>query len=125
MENHINKLYPRNLSLIGKDIILNTLILAKTIFLSNIFPIPKEILAQLHTKIYQYIWQDKKIEPIARKTLFLPKKGGGINIKEQDSHNIAMRLKDLLNLKYKEKTPPWTYLATYWLAKDINKFGKE
>ena len=117
MENHINKLYPRNLSLIGKDIILNTLILAKTIFLSNIFPIPKEILAQLHTKIYQYIWQDKKIEPIARKTLFLPKRGGGINIKEQDSHNIAMRLKDLLNLKYKEKTPTMD-LPSYLLASE-------
>ena len=43
------------------------------------------------------------IEPIARKTFFLPKKRSGLNIKEPESHNIAMRLKHLLNLKYKKK----------------------
>ena len=110
----------------GKGIILNTLILLKTAFLSNIFPIPKNILTQLHKKIYRYIWKQKMIEPTARKTLFLPpKKKGGLNIKEPDSHNIAMTLKHLLNLKYQEKPPIWTYLAIYWLAKDINKYGKE
>ena len=35
-----------------------------------------------------------------------------------------MPLKHILNLKYKENPPPWTFLVTYWLAKDINKFGK-
>ena len=41
MENHIRKLTPRNLSLYGKTILINTLILAKTTFLSNILPIPE------------------------------------------------------------------------------------
>ena len=90
MENHINKLSCRNLSLIGKAIILNILILAKTAYLSNAFGIPNEILTQLQKKIFQYIWQDQKKEPIARKTLFLPKNRGGINIKEPDTHNKAM-----------------------------------
>ena len=36
-----------------------------------------------------------------------------------------MRIKHLLNLKYKKDQLPWSYLATYWLAKDIYKFGKE
>lgn len=125
MENHINKLASRNLSLQGKATILNTLILAKTAYLSNIFPIPQEILKQIHKKIFHYIWINKNNEPIARKTLFLPKKKGGINIKEPETHNLAMRAKHLLNLKCKENQPPWTYLATYWLAKDIYKFGKD
>ena len=30
-----------------------------------------------------------------------------------------------MKLKIQKKIPPWTYLATYWLAKDIYKFGKE
>ena len=109
----------------GKSIILNTIILSKTTFLNNIFPIPQNILTQLHKKIFQYIWKNKKIEPIARKTLFLPKKSSGLNIKEPESHNIAMRIKHLLNLKYHKNPPIWTYLATYWLAKDLIKYGKE
>ena len=40
MEKHIHKLPPRQLSLRGKATILNKLILAKTAYLSNIFPIP-------------------------------------------------------------------------------------
>ena len=60
-----------------------------------------------------------------KKALFLPKNKGGINIKEPEVHNLAMRIKHLLNLKYKKDQLPWSYLATYWLAKDIYKFGKE
>ena len=77
MEKHIQKLMTRQLSLYGKSIIINTLILAKTTFLSNIFPIPEKIIQKIHTNIFQYLWQNKTPEPIARKTLFLPKDKGG------------------------------------------------
>ena len=36
-----------------------------------------------------------------------------------------MRIKHLLTLEQKEKTPPWKNLATYWLAADIDKFTKD
>ena len=48
MQNHIHKLSPRELSLMSKAIILNTLILAKTAYLSKIFPLPQDILTQIH-----------------------------------------------------------------------------
>ena len=77
MENHIQKLMTRQLLLYGKSIIINTLILAKTTFLSNVFPILEKIIQKIHTNIFQYLWQNKTPEPIARKTLFLPKDKGG------------------------------------------------
>ena len=49
MENHINKPTPRKLSVYLKAILLNTLILAKTAYLSNVFSIPNEILIQIHS----------------------------------------------------------------------------
>ena len=116
MQNHINKLSPKELSLMSKAMILNTLILVKTAYLSNIFPIPQDILTQLHKQIFHYIWP-KNQEPIARKTLFLPKNKGAINIKESEVHNLAMRsrIKHLLNLKYK-KIPTALDLLSYLLA---------
>ena len=105
MQNHINKLSPRELSLMGKTVILNTLILAKTAYLSNIFPIPQNILTQIHKQIFHYIWP-KNQEHIARKTFFLPKNKGGINNKEPEVHNLAIRIKHLLNLKYKKTNLP-------------------
>ena len=80
MENHIQKLTIRQFSLYGKSILINTLILAKTTFLSNVFHIPEKIIQKIHTNIFQYLWQNKTPEPIARKTLFLPKNKGSLNI---------------------------------------------
>ena len=64
------KIAVRQLSLYGKAILTNTLILAKTTFLSNIFPIPKNILNKIHKTIFNYLRHNKAQEPIARKTLF-------------------------------------------------------
>ena len=75
MEKHINKLSGGTLSLYGKTIIINTLILSKTFFLSNVFPIDTKSTQQIHKKIFQYIWKNKQ-EPISRKNLFLNKKLG-------------------------------------------------
>ena len=106
MEKHISKLSSRHLSLNGKAILLNTLILAKSAYISNVFPIPDTMLSKIHKVIFQYLWQNKIIEPIARKTTFLPKQKGGLNIKEPNIHNLAMRLKHLQTLEKNENQPP-------------------
>ena len=63
MEKHINKLSTTILSLYGKTIIINTLILSRTSFLSSVFSIDIKTTLQIHKKIFQYIWQNKQ-EPI-------------------------------------------------------------
>ena len=124
MEKHINKLSPRILSLNGKVILANTLTLSKTSFLSNIFPLDIKTTLNIQNKIFQYIWKNKQ-KPIARKTIFLSKNLGGSNLLEPKAHNIAMRIKHLLQLKQKEKTPPWMNIATYWLAIDLFNFSQD
>ena len=75
------KLSSRHLSLNESAILLNTLILAKSVYLSNAFPIPDNILTKTHKIIFQYLWQNKDIESIARKTTFSPKQKGGLRYK--------------------------------------------
>ena len=106
MENHVKKMSSRQLSLLEKTILINTLILAKTTFLSNIFPIPQNTTHKIQKIIFQYLRQNKTPEPIARKTLFLPKNKGGLNLKEIEAHNYAMRTKYLLTFEQKENHPP-------------------
>lgn len=67
----------------------------------------------------------QKSEPIARKTIFLKKKFGGLNLIESEAHNFLMRIKHLLQLKQNHNLLPWKCLATYWLAKDNHKFSQE
>ena len=82
MENHVNKLSPKILSLHGKATLLNTLILSKTTYLINIFPLDGITTSKIHKNKFQYIWNIQKLEPIARKTISLKKKtrggGGGV-----------------------------------------------
>ena len=55
MENHIQKMSRKQLSLYEKSILINTLILAKTTFLSNVFPIPGKVIQKTHKNIFQYL----------------------------------------------------------------------
>ena len=64
----------------------------------------------IQNKIFQYIWKNKQ-EPIARKTIFLSKNLGGLNLLETQAHNIAMRIKHLLQLKQKEKNTILEFLV--------------
>ena len=90
MENHIKKLSSRILALYWKVIIINTLIISKTSYLSNVFPIDTEKNAKIHKKIFQYIW-NKKQGPTARKTTFLKKKLEGLHLIEPGVHHYAIK----------------------------------
>ena len=102
MESRIIKLTPRLLSLQGKVMLLNTLILSKTSYLSKIFLLGPNTTSKIHKIIFKYLWNSSNTEPIARKTIFLKKKQGGLNLTEPESHNFAMRIKHLLKLKQKD-----------------------
>ena len=78
---------------------------------------------KIHKNIFQYLWQIKIPEPITRKTLFLPKNKGGLNIKESEGRNLSIHIKRLLTLKDQEKQPPWMSIGTYWLEED--NYNKE
>ena len=99
IENQINLLSKRKLSLRGNAIILNSIVPSKEQFLSNLFPIPKQIEKKLHKLIFKYIWYYERVEQISRKTLYLPKEEGGIGILHRKLHNIVMRIKHITNLK--------------------------
>ena len=119
----INKLSQRILSLKGKVQIINTLILSKTSFLSNTFPIDLQTTLIIQEKIFKYLWNNKQ-EQIARKTIFLLKRLGGLNLLEPQAHNIAMRIKHILKIKQNTNTLTWENIATYWLALDLHKISK-
>ena len=105
MEKHINILSPRTLSLYGKTIIINTLILSKTSHLSNVFPINSDKTNKINKKIFNYLWSNKTAEPIARKTTHLKQKLGGLNLLEPEAHNYALRIKHLMTLNQKGNPP--------------------
>ena len=91
IEKQTQQLSRRHLSLRGKAIVLNSLILSKVTFLSNVFRIPTTLQQKIESIIFKYIWQFHKTEPIARKTLFPPKHQGGIGLIHLQTWIILMR----------------------------------
>lgn len=57
IEKQIQQLSRRHLSLRGKAMLLNTLILSKVAFLSNVFPITNQIQQQLQSYIFKHLWR--------------------------------------------------------------------
>ena len=88
------------------------------------FSISADKANKINNKILQYLWSNKATEPIAKKTIHLKQKLGGLNLLEPEAHNYAMRIKHLMTLNQKENPPPSKNLATYWLTADIHNYTK-
>ena len=113
------------LSLRGKAILLNSLILSKVTCLSNVFPIPKTLQLKIEDIILKHKWQFHKTDPVARKSLFLPKYQGGIELIYPQHHSLAMWLKHLLKLKLKTNQKTWIILTRYNLTSILYHLHKD
>ena len=100
IKKQIQQLSRRHLSLRGKAIFLNSLILFK-VTSSNVFPITTTIQQKFEIINFKLLWQFPKTEPIARKTLFLLKHRGGTGLIHPEHHSLAMRLGHFQKLKEK------------------------
>ena len=112
----------RNLSLKGKPIVINALILSKLWFITNVFPIPKDLILEINKTIFSYLWKGSAAEPIARETLFLPRDRGGLGILVPLIQGQALRVKYLMQLRKKDNNNIWTYLGRYWVSSKIHNF---
>ena len=65
IKKQIQQLSSRHLSLRGKAILLNSLILSKITFLSNVFSISTMLQQKIESIVFKHIWQFHKTEPIA------------------------------------------------------------
>ena len=94
----------RNLSLKGKTIVINTLILSKLWFMANIFPIPEDLILEINKFVFVYLWKGSVAQSIARETLFLPRDRGSLRILVPLIQGQALRIKYLLQLGKKDNT---------------------
>ena len=103
----------RKLSLKGKTIVINTLILSKLWFIAKVFPIPKGLIPEINKIVFGYLWNGLAAEALARETLFLLRQRGGLGILVSLIQGEALRIKYLLPLGRKDNTNIWVYLGRY------------
>ena len=69
----------RKLTILQKAVVINCKILAKTWYLSHVYPIPTEYAKRIQKSVFKYLWNGN-YEPINRRTMYLPKCRGGCGI---------------------------------------------
>ena len=125
MENNVKVQNQRHLSLKGKTIIINTILLSKHWYVCSIFPLPKDLLSEINKIIFKFLWNTKNPEPIAPETLSLPRERRGLGILVPSIESQALRTKFLLQLGNENNTNIWTYLGRYWVASKVHNFTQE
>ena len=125
MENNVRLQNQTHLSLKGKFIIINTILLSKLWYVCSVFPIPKNLIPEINEIIFKFWWNSKNPEPIVRETLFLPWERGDLAILVPSIESQALRIKYLIKLGKENNNNIWTYLGRYWVASKIHNFTPE
>ena len=119
LEKLLNLWSHRYLTPIGKITVIKSLALSKLNHLFLSLPSPgKDILKQLETKLYKFIWSGKP-DKVKRKTLTKHYFDGGLNMIDLGTFISAIKITWIRRLHYNFETP-WANMASIYLG-SINK----
>ena len=115
LKKDINRFRRRHLSLKGKVLILNSIVLAKLWHYTSVIPFNPKSYSIVQTLISDYLWGVGK-RPIKIETVYLPKHLGGLGLKNPLYQQWAIQSKLLYDVVTPTINCPHTQLARYWLA---------
>ena len=107
----------RNLSLLGKILIVKTIIIPQFTFISSVTVTNKTYLDTLERDIYSFIWEGKS-DKIKRNTLIAKYEDGGLQMLDIKTYFKMLKIKWVLRLK-EATTENWAVIPKIYL----NKFG--
>ena len=131
----IKVLKSRRLSLKGKALVLNTLVLSKLWYIAAVLPLfthsentphpthPVNYLTEINNIIKDYLWNrnPEAPPPLSREILQKPRNSGGLGLLNVARQSIALRAKQWNQvLDQTTQESPGTRLARYFLANRVN-----
>ncbi|CAC5382961.1 unnamed protein product [Mytilus coruscus] len=122
-EKVLNNWKCRNLSLLEKSIIVNTLACAKIWYVGTVVHMSQFYIKKFQKCIFSFIWKGK-VEPLARNTLYLDKSAGGLNVVNIDLKLKALRLKHLQDI-VNNKDVKYLKFSIYWVGYSLRCFNNE
>jgi len=105
----------------GKSSVLNTFAISKIFYYLFCQPISSHYIKLFQKSCFKFIW-GKKIEPIARKTLYLPFLSGGLNVPDILSKVKSFYIKHICCL-INNTDAIWKYFAIYWIGLQLRKYN--
>ena len=108
----------RNLSILGKILIVKTLIIPKFTFLASATVVPISYIKEIESCCFNYIWKGKR-DKVKRSTLIAQYEEGGLNMIDVECYFKSLKASWVPRL-IKEKTANWKIIP----YKYFSKFGK-
>jgi hypothetical protein len=126
MKNQFTAWGKRNLTIMGKILIIKTLILPKFTFLASSCVIPKTYIKEIESCFYRFIWKGKP-DKVKRLTLIGDYEKGGLNMVDINTYFKSLKVSWIKRLPSSEtsnwKVIPRKYLDTFgknWLIFKMN-----
>ena len=109
----------RHLSLLGKTLVINTVIYPLFYFLGPIFPMPDSVLKEIHKAIFSLVWGIRKPDLVARDVIVLPQLRGGLGLDNLRVKMNALLVKPLFPLFLSDDIPTHLITSRYFTAKQL------
>ena len=113
----------RVVSILGKATICNIMLCSKLWYTTSVLNIPPLYLEKVIKTVFSFIWSGKT-ELVKRKTLYLSKEKGGIELTHVDTKVKAFQIKHVFKLINGEYAK-WQSLAIYWIGHSLRKYNPE
>lgn len=123
LQSVLNLWSSRELSFIGRSMIVNVLGASRFWHVAKILPPPKWVVDSYKSIVWPFIWKGK-IEPISRDRCCAPISNGGLNIVSFSVKCISLRLSCFASLRDSFGAEKWHFLARYFLGNRLVKFDR-
>ena len=108
----------RHLSLIGKVLVVNTVIYPLFYYIAPVYRMPDAVVKDLNKAVFSFIWGEGKPDLVTRLVISLPKESGGLGLDNIRTKVDALFVKPLFPL-VDGNYPTFLSLARYFLAKPL------
>ena len=121
MQEYLSNSRSRLLSLKGRVLVLNTVVLARIWYMATVITPLKEEKNAMIRLIFDFLWQiglqeNRCKDPIKRNMVYQPRDKGGLNLKNMDLQIKALQLKFTRDIVDPDCTHPWVHLARFWIG---------
>ena len=118
LEKALNLWSQRDLSFIGRAMIVNVLGASRFWHVAKILSPPHWFYSRYNSIVWPFIWKGK-MENVSRQRCCAPLSRGGLNIVDFRTKCICLRLSNFRSFRDRFGTEKWHYLARYFLGKSL------
>ena len=106
----------RKLSLKGKVLVLNMLIISQAWYAGTILPLPESKAKEIESVMFNFLWTGNQSNPIRRDTIYQLRDDGGLALKNPRLMVKALQLKFMKDVLDEQNTSIWLQFPRYWLG---------